>query len=923
MANFGLRYFAELRSKHKEVFWRVEVAERGFVGAAEVMHFDGGTPLSITWERRGDEFYIPVKGSEATINILCLENFHYINLFTADPRKFRVSIYRNTKLYWRGYVVADFYSENFAKPPYTVTIKAVDGFNLLSNLPFRKADGSPFSGRKSLWELIYECINLLELDVSVADWMDLFGENMVEIRSPLRQTFVEMTKLYSVYENPTYRDILELCLKPFAAQIFQSNGALHIRRAISLYNDTRPLSFYEIGALFPTGWLTAADGRSLVTHIGEPIITEATRERIESMWRGEIIIEDSSVLDIVPALRKVEVRVENRLLDNLFIQMGVFNSSNWSNPSWVTAIEPNSIKFAGEDTPTNQLCSFNGFPIESSAYISTLEFSLKARAYKYVMGFGSLTLPTKPMRAIRGVRITPSSQTQNQAQWLQEDGSWHTREHYFEESFEKEPWEAEKKIEIQGFPIAGNFQITFKQNLEAWINHNSFGDITSEYEEYFLFDNLRLNLDLGDDFQDSLSYELLVNPANNADMVITLPIADVANIPNDSLIYSLYFTDSSGKPTRIWHSKGANDYGSLVEHIIRCALRYKQLAGKRIAGETFTGVHLDMNTVLQDDKYLLAGFYVNSIDLDCLKDQFGVEFIEMPGLLTKETPPEGDDCLTVANLDFSVIDSLKCGNLLVMLTSTHDLWIYDTASKSLRELMQLRVGSNIFPADGAFVVVDGVSIMVVDYRGVAIERVEMEYSGLATYQNGKIYTLLSWADSRTGGIRSQLKILNEKSTRQITRTVSNSTMMGSVMSLVKSHNAIAINTAESCYLHDRRTNINNTITEVALGGDVISFSDYFLCENSNNSLKIYRRDTLNLSDKTLVKSISGKALFADHTLGEVAYLMGTTLSIWTYRNNTTRTIKNLAGASRALKGLFYINGELHIVRDNAIFKHII
>ena len=27
---FGLRYYAELRSKHKEVFWRVEIAERGF-----------------------------------------------------------------------------------------------------------------------------------------------------------------------------------------------------------------------------------------------------------------------------------------------------------------------------------------------------------------------------------------------------------------------------------------------------------------------------------------------------------------------------------------------------------------------------------------------------------------------------------------------------------------------------------------------------------------------------------------------------------------------------------------------------------------------------------------------------------------------------------------------------------------------------
>ena len=127
MAEFGLKYWAELRSKHKEVFWRVEISERGYSGGAEQMAFDGSSPLSITWERRGDEFFIPVKGSEATINIQCFTNFHYLGLFTSDPRKFRVSIYRNTKLYWRGYVVADLYSENFTAPPYQVSIKAVDG----------------------------------------------------------------------------------------------------------------------------------------------------------------------------------------------------------------------------------------------------------------------------------------------------------------------------------------------------------------------------------------------------------------------------------------------------------------------------------------------------------------------------------------------------------------------------------------------------------------------------------------------------------------------------------------------------------------------------------------------------------------------------------------------------------------------------
>ena len=57
MATFGLRYFAQLRSKYKGVLWRVEIAERDYNGPSEEMEFSGGSPLGITWENRGDEFY--------------------------------------------------------------------------------------------------------------------------------------------------------------------------------------------------------------------------------------------------------------------------------------------------------------------------------------------------------------------------------------------------------------------------------------------------------------------------------------------------------------------------------------------------------------------------------------------------------------------------------------------------------------------------------------------------------------------------------------------------------------------------------------------------------------------------------------------------------------------------------------------------
>ena len=192
MADFGLKYYAEMRSKHFGVLWRVEIAERGYTASAEEMTFDGDDPLKITWEKRGDEFYAPIKASEASINILCTQNFHYLSLFTSDPRQFRVSVYRGGALYWRGFVTADLYSESFTAPPYTVTIKAVDGFNLLSSYLFYDLMTIGVSGRKSLFEMMSRSLELMELDMPISDWLDLYADGLIESLSPLTQSYIDL-----------------------------------------------------------------------------------------------------------------------------------------------------------------------------------------------------------------------------------------------------------------------------------------------------------------------------------------------------------------------------------------------------------------------------------------------------------------------------------------------------------------------------------------------------------------------------------------------------------------------------------------------------------------------------------------------------------------------------------------------------------
>ena len=774
------------------------------------------------------------------------------------------------------------------------------------------------------------CIELLELDLDVADWMDLYAEGMNEAQSPMRQVYVEMDRFYGVYNEPSYRDVLELCLRPFAGQIFQSNGSLHIRRAISLYRETRPLSFYEIGTKFPSGFLVTHDGRELLTSSGDNIVTEATRDRIESMWNAGFDIMGESTMDIVPPLRKVAITIKNKGMENLIPVIGFYKLSAWKDPyEFLSLKDATTLQFMGDGSRQNYVIETYGYQVEKCTYKLTLEYALRAQHAKYGSSYRTSGDSEYKVKFYYGLKLIGTSQTY----WLQDDGQWVAYEGFMMEEA-KTSTETTKKIEIQGIPVSGRLVFYIKQTLKYNVTTSTTGNryrITYGEWEAVTFYNMSLTMDTGDDYENSLKYDVMVNHANNVDMAIQLPIADIPNIPNDRLIYSLYFTNSAGVPTRMWRTRSGNDYNTLLNHLVQCALRYKQLPSRRVSGEMFSGRHIDMNSVVQDSKYLLAGFYVNSIELKALEDAYNTELVEMPGLIQVETPPQGDDCILGARFDFTIKTALLCGNIVVLLSTANKIYTYDPASRYVRQLLSYSATVNIYPADNTFCVVDGNGASAVDYRGVVLKRYDKAgYNLPATYMGGYIYILVaSYTTDRDTGVstvtgyylnRPEYVYVSSSSSYSRGYGYSRTTFGGSAASILKSYSAITINTTTGAWLHDKRVDEDMLATAYATGTEVKTISDHFMAENYNGNFRIYRRDTF--SDRTLVKSISGTATFADHTLGEVAYYTGSTLYIWTYINNAIRQLRNTAGASRPMRGLFYINGELHIVRDNAIYKYI-
>lgn len=936
MATFGLKYYAELRSKYKNIIWRVEIAERGYSGSSEMMTFAGNSPLQITWEKRGDDFTAPVKASEASIKIMCFENFHYLSLFTSDARKFRVSIFRGGVLYWRGFITADLYSESFTAPPYEVTIKAVDGFNLLSGYIFKDLMNIGTKGRKTLWELLSKCIDLLELDMTVSDWLDIFAEGMNETTSPLKQTCIDLERLYFVYENPTYRDVLELCLLPFAAQIFQSNGALHIRRAVALYETSRPSTFFQIGGEYPSGYVTVDEDKTfLAADQNSLIVTTSAREVMDEMWNGNLNVLGESILDIAPALRHISVNIKNKELGDLIGQMGYYNPAKWNDTNELLAFNldiPN-LQMSGDDDHMNIILSTSGCSVKRCSYALTWEFNIST--YYQTWTAGSYSRPTQnyAISVYYGIKVVGTSETY----YLTESGDWSDTETNL--VTEVKTGDAQTmKIDINGIPCDGTWHFyivqTLKGKVTSYINRGQ--RVTSGYMQRVTFSKMTLRIDAGELYEDGLSEEILINAANNTDLSISLPISDIPDIPNDHLLYSLYYLYTDGTPTRLWHTRGRSDHETLIGHLVMQALRFMQLPSRRITGDIFTKLHVDLNTVIKDGIFTKTGYLVNSIELNALDDTYNSELVEMPRLFETDTPAAGDDCICVATFDFSVKKVIRCMNYILIQTTSNRIILFDSISRTLREVFSSSYSFNLFSADNGFIVEQNGTFQYMDHRGIIQRTLTTDdydtglYNGWATFMNG--YFVLLYKTARVGANYTAPYVyltrpeINSSGSYSRTGTAtydskSYAALNGTAQSVCRGENAIVINlTNGESHICDTRLYRIGGHDLVGESMETISVSDHYLIANAYDD-KILLFERTSIEEFTQLDVLGEYATLCDHNLSMVARYYEE-VAVYDIHSGTTTYVKNIHRTDEDVHGLFIIYGDLYIVRGGAIYKYI-
>ena len=216
---------------------KVEILEKDYSGA--VTEVDGADYNCFFINLRGegeDDKFKPIISTESLINFISSTDFQFIDLFTGDPEKYRVTFSRDEG---SGYeikvthkLLPNQYTEEYKASPYAASFVAVDGTANLKDKPFADDLGGRLYGTYDQIALIAFCLKKIGLGLNIRCAVNLYATGMSSgaTNDPLDQAYVDVETYYLAEENPSCDFVIRAILEPYGAQLIMWNNTWNILR---------------------------------------------------------------------------------------------------------------------------------------------------------------------------------------------------------------------------------------------------------------------------------------------------------------------------------------------------------------------------------------------------------------------------------------------------------------------------------------------------------------------------------------------------------------------------------------------------------------------------------------------------------------------------------------------------------------------
>lgn len=262
-------------------------------------------PLTISYPGDDRNVLKTIFGSEAKINLLSMTDFQFIDLHTSSGRDYRIDIYKNDVLFWKGWMLPDLFTEPYVAPPYDVSISARCGLGELKDIDIpetiEELTLAYVSNIKTQYPTLYSIIvhglRKIETNLALKEAINLYHEPETDaIYSPLIQTTVNL----EAYDGMSWHDVIDDILKPFGARLYQMSGQWWLVR-IKEFKESLTVRTWDIDSYVLTA--PSVETTKLTTfQINKPT--------------GDFITGGAQ-LDILPAWQKLITKQELGNVDNI------------------------------------------------------------------------------------------------------------------------------------------------------------------------------------------------------------------------------------------------------------------------------------------------------------------------------------------------------------------------------------------------------------------------------------------------------------------------------------------------------------------------------------------------------------------------------------------------------------------------------
>lgn len=181
------------------------------------------TSAAIEFRQEIDE---QVASLQLSLPIRCLTDMEFFDFHSASSSKRKVEVYKDTVLYWTGFLVPNQHTEVFKDPPYWVNLLAVDGLKLLKYKTFYP------NGYKTGLQTLVTILAGTGIELPIIIQNTIVSANMTELNPFQGSKFSQ-----EIFLDKTYYEALTILLLRFNSFITQYQGKWKIYRVADLNSD--------------------------------------------------------------------------------------------------------------------------------------------------------------------------------------------------------------------------------------------------------------------------------------------------------------------------------------------------------------------------------------------------------------------------------------------------------------------------------------------------------------------------------------------------------------------------------------------------------------------------------------------------------------------------------------------------------------